>query len=87
MQHILYPVPLCYTNTSLKREKALWIFESPCLFGIFVSYVCLSECLMFIFSAPADASTEDAAAHATGNGVASEVGRLHAHLHSMCCDM
>lgn len=29
--------------------------------------------VFFISSAPADASTEDAAAHATGNGVASEV--------------
>lgn len=35
-------------------------------------------CLMFFFSAPADASTDDAAAHATGNGVASEVCSLHA---------
>lgn len=33
---------------------------------------------MFFFSAPADASTDDAAAHATGNGVASEVCSLHA---------
>lgn len=32
---------------------------------------------MFFFSAPADASTDDAAAHATGNGVASEVCSLH----------
>lgn len=44
--------------------------------------------LHFICSAPADASTEDAAAaHATGNGVASEVRCLHAHSHSMCCDV
>lgn len=34
--------------------------------------------LHFIYSAPADASAEEAAAHATGNGVASEVGGLHA---------
>lgn len=33
---------------------------------------------MFFFSAPADASTDDAAVHATGNGVASEVCSLHA---------
>lgn len=30
---------------------------------------------MLVHSASADASTEDAVAHATGNGVASEVGR------------
>lgn len=43
--------------------------------------------LHFIYSAPADASTEDGAAHATGNGVASEVGSVHAHSHSLCCDL
>ena len=43
--------------------------------------------LHLVNSAPADAATEDAAAHATGNGVASEVGLFHAHSRSLCCNM
>lgn len=43
--------------------------------------------LCLVYSAPADASTEDAAAHATGNGVASEVGRSHTPLRCRCCDV
>lgn len=37
---------------------------------------CRSLMLCLVYSAPADASTEDATAHATGNGVASEVGHI-----------
>lgn len=39
--------------------------------------------VVVVYSAPADAQTEDAAAHATGNGVASEVGPLHALVHRL----
>lgn len=39
-----------------------------------------------IHSAPADVSTEDAAAaHATGNGVTSEVGSVHASVMVLTC--
>lgn len=74
-----------YFFGALRNFTQSWGQTKQQVFGCYLPSVCLM--LHLVISAPADASTEDAAAHATGNGVASEVGRCHAHRQSLSCNM
>lgn len=54
-----------------------------CVIHSFIQCIRTIKSHCFLFSAPADPSAEDESTHTTGNGVVSEVGNVHTHVHCL----